>query len=116
MNTTERKIVTVIQVRRGSSRLPDKVFRPLSGKSLFVRQVERVLAAKGSGTVVVATTMNPADDLVGEVCQQEGLECFRGHDDDLLDRHYQAALTCGADIVIKLPGDCPLIDPAVVGT
>jgi len=116
MNTTERKIVTVIQVRRGSSRLPDKVFRPLSGKSLFVRQVERVLAAKLSGTVVVATTMNPADDLVWEVCQQEGLECFRGHDDDLLDRHYQAALKHGADIVIKIPGDCPLIDPAVIDT
>jgi transketolase len=116
MNTTERKIVTVIQVRRGSSRLPDKVFRPLSGKSLFVRQVERVLAAKLSGTVVVATTMNPADDLVWEVCQQEGLECFRGHDEDLLDRHYRAALKYGADTVIKIPGDCPLIDPAVIDT
>ncbi|HEY4288823.1 MAG TPA: thiamine pyrophosphate-dependent enzyme [Puia sp.] len=114
MNTTERKIVTVIQVRRGSSRLPDKVFRPLSGKSLFVRQVERVLASKLSGTVVVATTMNPADDLVWEVCQQEGLECFRGHNEDLLDRHYQAALKYGADTVIKIPGDCPLIDPAVI--
>ena len=116
MNTTERKIVTVIQVRRGSSRLPDKVFRPLSGKSLFVRQVERVLASTLSGTVVVATTMNPADDLVWEVCQQEGLECFRGHDDDLLDRHYRAALKFGADVVIKIPGDCPLIDPAVIDT
>ena len=116
MNTTERKIVTVIQVRRGSSRLPDKVFRSLLGKSLFVRQVERVLASKLCGTVVVATTMNPADDLVWEVCQQEGLECFRGHGEDLLDRHYQAALKYGADTVIKIPGDCPLIDPAVIDT
>jgi len=114
MNTTERKIVTVVQVRRGSSRLPDKVFRPLSGKSLFVRQVERVLASKLCGQVVVATTTNAADDLVWEVCQQEGLECFRGHDQDLLDRHYQAAVRYGADTVIKIPGDCPLIDPAVI--
>jgi len=114
MNTTERKIVTVVQVRRGSSRLPDKVFRPLSGKSLFVRQVERVLASKLCGQVVVATTTNAADDLVWEVCQQEGLECFRGHDQDLLDRHYQAALKYGADTVIKIPGDCPLIDPVVI--
>jgi transketolase len=114
MNTTERKIVTVVQVRRGSSRLPDKVFRPLSGKSLFVRQVERVLASKLCGQVVVATTTNAADDLVWEVCQQEGLECFRGHDQDLLDRHYQAAVKYGADTVIKIPGDCPLIDPAVI--
>lgn len=94
--------------------MPDKVFRPLSGKSLFVRQVERVLASKLCGTVVVATTMNPADDLVWEVCQEEGLECFRGDDQDLLDRHYQAALKYEADIVIKIPGDCPLIDPAVI--
>jgi len=114
MNTRERKIVTVVQVRRGSSRLPDKVFRPLSGKSLFVRQVERVKASRLCGQVVVATTTNAADDLVWEVCQQEGLECFRGHDQDLLDRHYQAALKYGADIVIKIPGDCPLIDPTVI--
>src|ERR1700759_3855978 len=116
MNTTNSKIVTVVQVRRGSSRLPDKVFRPLSGKSLFVRQVERVRASRLSGTGVVATTMNPADDLVWEVCQEEGLECFRGHDNDLLARHYQAALKYGADTVIKIPGDCPLIDPAVIDT
>lgn len=114
MNTTERKIVTVVQVRRGSSRLPDKVFRPLSGKSLFVRQVERVMASRLCGQVVVATTLNPADDLVWEVCQQEGIECFRGHSEDLLDRHYRAALQYGADTVIKIPGDCPLIDPAVI--
>jgi transketolase len=86
----------------------------LSGKSLFVRQVERVLASTLCGQVVVATTENAADDLVWEVCQQEGLECFRGHDQDLLDRHYQAALKYGADVVIKIPGDCPLIDPAVI--
>ena len=116
MNTTERKIVTVVQVRRGSSRLPDKVFRSLSGKSLFVRQVERVKASGLCGTVVVATTTNAADDLVWEVCQEEGIECFRGHSEDLLDRHYQAALKYGADTVIKIPGDCPLIDPVVIDT
>jgi transketolase len=114
MNTTERNIVTIIQVRRGSSRLPDKVFRPLSGKSLFVRQVERVRASRLCGRVVVATTLNAADDLVWEACEQEGWECFRGHDQDLLDRHYQAALKYGADTVIKIPGDCPLIDPAII--
>ncbi|HTI10962.1 MAG TPA: thiamine pyrophosphate-dependent enzyme [Puia sp.] len=114
MNTTERKIVTVIQVRRGSSRLPDKVFRPLAGKSLFVRQVERVRASRLCGQVVVATTLDPADDLVATACEQEGWECFRGHGSDLLDRHYQAALQYGADTVIKIPGDCPLIDPVVI--
>lgn len=114
MNTTERNIVTIIQVRRGSSRLPDKVFRPLSGKSLFVRQVERVRASRLCGRVVVATTLDPADDLVWTACQELGWDCFRGSDQDLLDRHYQAALKYGADTVIKIPGDCPLIDPAII--
>src|ERR1700754_3271273 len=104
MNTRERNIVTIIQVRRGSSRLPDKVFRPLSGKSLFVRQVERVRASRLCGRVVVATTLNPADDLVWTACQELGWDCFRGSDQDLLDRHYQVALTYGADTVIKIPG------------
>ena len=84
------------------------------GKSLFVRQVERVRAASLCGQVVVATTMDPADDLVWDACQAEGWECFRGHGEDLLDRHYQAALIYGADTVIKIPGDCPLIDPGVI--
>lgn len=110
----DKKIVTIIQVRRGSSRLPDKVFRPLGGKSLFVRQVERVRAAKLVGKVVVATTMDAADDLVWTACQEEGWECYRGHGTDLLDRHYQAAVKYGADTVIKIPGDCPLIDPVVI--
>jgi transketolase len=79
-----------------------------------VRQVERVMASRLCGKVVVATTENPADDLVWEVCQQAGIACFRGHSEDLLDRHYQAALQYGADTVIKIPGDCPLIDPAVI--
>jgi len=114
MTTTEPTIVTIVQVRRGSSRLPDKVFRPLAGKSLFLRQVERIRASRLCGQVVVATTLDPADDLVAETCRQEGLECFRGDGTDLLDRHYQAALLYGADIVIKIPGDCPLIDPVII--
>lgn len=71
-------------------------------------------ASRLCGQVVVATTLDPADDLVYTACQQEGWDCFRGHGSDLLDRHYQAALQYGADTVIKIPGDCPLIDPVVI--
>src|SRR5882672_9812183 len=114
MNDCGRRIVTIIQTRRESTRLPDKVLMPLAGKPLFIRQVQRVQAATLTGQVVVATTPSPADDLIVDLCKQEGIECFRGHAADLLDRHYRAACHYAADIVLKIPSDCPLIDPAVI--
>src|SRR6201996_5854233 len=107
-------IITVIQTRRGSSRLPDKVLMPVQGKPLFLRQVERVAAARLAGRIIVATTLDPQDDVIEDICRQEGLDCFRGHATDVLDRHYQAALRYPADAVIKIPSDCPLIAPAVI--
>jgi spore coat polysaccharide biosynthesis protein SpsF len=87
---------------------------PLQGKPLFVRQAERVTAAGLCGRVVVATTTLKEDDPIDVVCRQEGLECYRGHPQDLLDRHYQAGLHYGVDTVVKIPSDCPLIDPIVI--
>src|SRR5258708_4950943 len=115
MNEKER-IITIIQTRRGSSRLPDKVLMPLQGKPLFVRQAERVKAARLCGRLIIATTTDPGDDPIEAVCRQEGLDCFRGDVHDLLDRHYQAALYYPAEAVIKIPSDCPLIDPAIIDT
>lgn len=114
MNLRGRSIVTIIQTRRASTRLPDKVLMPLAGKPLFVQQVRRVQAAFLSGQVVVATTLSAADDRVVEICREEGIECHRGHAADLLDRHYRAACLYSADIVLKIPSDCPLIDPEII--
>ncbi|HXH17442.1 MAG TPA: glycosyltransferase family protein [Chitinophagales bacterium] len=113
-------ILTIIQARRGSSRLPDKVLLPLAGKPLLARMAERVLAARNAGTVVVATTTEAQDDVIAGLCERENLTCFRGHPTDLLDRHYQAAVwwmqsSDNPDIaVVKIPSDCPLIDPQVI--
>jgi spore coat polysaccharide biosynthesis protein SpsF len=87
---------------------------PLQDKPLFVRQAERVQAARLSGQVVIATTTREEDDVIAAICDREGLDCYRGHPQDLLDRHYQAALEFGGDPVIKIPSDCPLIDPAII--
>jgi spore coat polysaccharide biosynthesis protein SpsF len=87
---------------------------PLMGKPLFVRQAERVQAAALSGLVVIATTTEPQDDRIVETCAAEGLVCFRGDATDLLDRHYRAARQFDADVVVKIPSDCPLIDPVVI--
>ncbi|MBC7936589.1 MAG: glycosyltransferase family protein [Rhizobacter sp.] len=107
-------IVTIMQTRTGSSRLPAKVLMPLAGKPLFVQQVKRVQAAALCGMVVVATTTDNTDDVIENICIEEGFHCFRGHPTDLLDRHYQAALYYEASVVVKIPSDCPLIDPGII--
>jgi spore coat polysaccharide biosynthesis protein SpsF len=108
------KTVIIIQARTGSSRLPGKILLPLAGRPLLERMVQRVLAASSDFELVVATTTDPADDAVLDLCRAIDVDCFRGHPFDLLDRHYKAVLCADADIVVKIPSDCPLIDPSVI--
>jgi spore coat polysaccharide biosynthesis protein SpsF len=107
-------IVTVIQARMNSSRLPYKVMMSLAEKPLLLRLVERVKESKLSGCIVVATTTDDSDNPIYELCKKNGINVFRGHTYDLLDRHYKAGLKYDADVVVKIPSDCPLIDPAVI--
>lgn len=108
------KIITVIQARMSSTRLPGKVILPLLGKPLLIRMIERVNSAKLVGDVIVATSTNADDDEIEVLCNQNNLICSRGHLTDLLDRHYQVAKQFNADAVVKIPSDCPLIDPKVI--
>ncbi|WP_394840239.1 glycosyltransferase family protein [Pendulispora rubella] len=108
------KTLVVVQARSTSSRLPRKVLRPLAGKPMLVRQLERIDAARTAFDLVVATTTDPADDAVAEVTRRAGFDVFRGHPTDLLDRHYRLAAAKKADVVVKIPSDCPLIDPDAI--
>lgn len=107
-------IVTVIQARMGSTRLPGKVVLPLAGGPLLLRLLERVNASKLKGTVIVAATIDSEDDIITDICKIEDIPVYRGSINDLLERHYMAALPYKPDAVIKIPSDCPLIDPAVI--
>jgi spore coat polysaccharide biosynthesis protein SpsF len=106
--------LVVVQARTGSSRLPGKVLLPVAGAPLLERMLERVLWSRTPFALVVATTWDPADDAIAALCERLGAGCFRGHPADLLDRHYQVARAEGADVVVKIPSDCPLIDPAAI--
>lgn len=108
------KIVVVIQARTGSTRLPNKVMMPLAGRPLLERMIERVTAASLPSEVIVATTTERDDEPIRRLCDEFGVRCYSGNPTDLLDRHYRAGLACSADVVVKIPSDCPLIDPRVI--
>ena len=97
-----------------STRLPNKIMMPLADKPLLIRMMERVTASKIANDYVVATTDTEEDDKVVEICESENIKCFRGHPTDLLDRHYKAGLGFNADVVVKIPSDCPLIDFKII--
>ncbi|SRR5579884_4314881 len=108
------RAIICIQARMTSSRLPGKVLMPLAHAPLLERMIERVQAARVGAKIVVITSRDRADDPIASLCRRLGIECFRGHRTDLLDRHYQAAKHYEATIVAKIPSDCPLIDPSVI--
>ncbi len=108
------RILIVIQARTGSSRLHGKIFLPLAGKELLIRMVERVERSRFKSIIAVATTTGSEDDRVIELCKKENKLFFRGSVDDLLDRHYKAGLHFNAEIIAKIPSDCPLIDTEII--
>jgi spore coat polysaccharide biosynthesis protein SpsF len=108
------KVVVVIQARLGSTRLPGKVLLPLKGRPLLERMLARVGQAKTADEIVVATTRQASDASIASLAAACGVRCIAGHPDDLVDRHLQAARLTEADAIVKIPSDCPLIDPAVI--
>ncbi|HZQ25974.1 MAG TPA: aminotransferase class III-fold pyridoxal phosphate-dependent enzyme [Terriglobales bacterium] len=106
--------VAIVQARLGSSRLPGKTLAEIAGQPMLWHVVNRVRKANLVQRVVVATTENSWDDRIAEFCVQAGVSCFRGSEEDVLDRFYQAARASGAEVIVRITADCPLIDPAVV--
>ncbi|KUG25635.1 n-acetylneuraminate cytidylyltransferase [hydrocarbon metagenome] len=110
----EIRIVTVVQARTSSSRLPNKILLEVLGKPLLIRLLERISTSKLVGKIVVATSTEKDDNPIEKLCKENNIEIYRGSLNDLLDRHYQVAKIFNADAVVKIPSDCPLIDPSVI--
>jgi spore coat polysaccharide biosynthesis protein SpsF len=108
------KTVATIEARTTSSRLPGKVLLPVLGKPLLDLLIERLRRVPQIDQVVVATTVNTGDDAIEDVARRLGAGCFRGSEEDVLDRVLRAARSHGADVIVEITGDCPLIDPPTV--
>ncbi|MEA2578154.1 MAG: spore coat polysaccharide biosynthesis protein SpsF [Chloroflexota bacterium] len=107
-------VLCVLQARVSSSRLPGKVLMPLLGEPMLARQIERIQRAKLLDAITVATSDQPSDDGIAGLCASLGVDGFRGDLDDVLDRFYGAAAPRRPDHVVRLTGDCPLTDPALL--
>jgi len=106
-------IVCIVQARMGATRFPDKVISNIYGKPMIIRVLERLMFSKLIDTVVVATSISNKDDIIEKVCKENHYSVFRGSEDDVLDRYFQTAEAYEADIIVRVTGDCPLIDPNI---
>ncbi len=110
------RTVAIIQARMTSTRLPGKVLQDIAGRPMLAWTVERARRATTLDDVTVATTTDLSDDPLEAYCREQGYPCARGSLNDVLDRYYQAAKQFGADVIVRLTSDCPLIDPDVIDT
>jgi len=114
LSRKELKVVAIVQTRMASSRLPGKVLADIGGQPMLVRVVERARRARLLAKLVVATSTDSDDDPIAAVCAERGYDCHRGDPLDVLDRYVQTARRFEAEVIVRLTGDCPLIDPEVI--
>ncbi|MGB8707618.1 MAG: glycosyltransferase family protein [Dehalococcoidia bacterium] len=108
------KIVSTIEARMASTRLPGKIMKEILGRPMLELLIERLKRAKKVDEIIVATTVNPEDEVVTRLAERVGVKWFRGSSDDVLDRVLQAAKAFKADVIVEMTGDCPLLDPEIV--
>jgi len=108
------KVVIVVQARMGSTRLPNKVMKPIGGAPMIEILLSRLARATEAHEILVATSVDPRNQPLADHVTRLGHKCYRGSEDDVLDRYLQAAKSANADVVVRITGDCPLVDPALV--
>ncbi|MDP2030676.1 MAG: aminotransferase class III-fold pyridoxal phosphate-dependent enzyme [Thiobacillus sp.] len=108
------KVVAIVQARMGSTRLPNKVLKPIMGKPMIELLLTRLTRAKEIDEIVVATSEDSRNLPLIDAVSALGYRCYAGSENDVLDRYIQAAKMASAEVVVRITGDCPLIDAALV--
>jgi len=108
------KVSALVQARMGSTRLPGKVLKPIVGKSMIELLLTRLSKSSELDEIVVATSKDAKNDELQLVVESLGYRCTRGSEKDVLSRFYESAKFIGADVVVRITGDCPLVDSKLV--
>jgi len=109
-----KRVVAIVQARMRSTRLPGKVLMTVLGKSLLGYLIDRMRKARLIDDIVIATSVEPADDVIVKYCATHNVECFRGSEGDVLSRYFEAASVYHADFIVRVCSDSPLIDPLLI--
>ena|SRR3989338_3553423 len=108
------KVIAIIQARMKSIRLPGKVMKKVLGKPLIGYLLERLNFSKKINKIILATSTDSSNDILCNYVTHQGFEVYRGKETDVLDRFYQAAQLYRSASIVRITGDCPLVDPQVV--
>ena len=108
------KIVAIVQARMGSTRLPGKVLKKIAGIPALEILLKRLSRSKLIGEICVATSHNIENDQLCNAVEEIGYRVIRGSENDVLQRFCDAAVATSADIIVRITGDCPVIDPYLV--
>lgn len=108
------KIVAIVQARMGATRFPGKVLRTIGGVPMIGLLLQRLSRSKRLSQIVVATSVDPRNEPLAEYVRSIGYVAFQGSENDVLDRYFHAARQAEADVVVRITGDCPLVDPTLV--
>ncbi len=108
------KIVAIVQARMGSTRLPNKVMKPIGGIPMIELLLTRLSKSQQIDQIVLATSIDPRNNTLVDHVEKLGYVCVRGSENDVLNRYFVAARQVNAEIIIRITGDCPMVDPALV--
>ncbi|SCG81920.1 putative protein MJ1063 [Proteiniborus sp. DW1] len=108
------KVLCIVQARMGSERLPGKVIKPILGKPMILYTLNRLKRSKYVDEIVLATSTNEIEEPLVQIVRQEGYNIFRGDENNVLKRYVDAYKEFGGDVIVRVTGDCPLIDPQIV--
>ncbi|TSC87193.1 MAG: acylneuraminate cytidylyltransferase [Parcubacteria group bacterium Gr01-1014_8] len=112
-----KKRIAIIQARMNSSRMPGKILKEISGKPALWHLIENIRPSKQLTDIIVATTMNTADDVIADFTKENAVTCFRGSEENVLERFYEAAKSIGvkdSDIIVRITADDIFMDPYII--
>lgn len=106
--------ILIIQAHMASTRLPNKIMKEICGKKVLLHDYNRCCRVKNVDKVIIATSTNKENDAIEDFCKENNIECFRGSENDVLDRYYECAKKYNPEYVVRVTSDCPLLEPKLI--
>lgn len=114
INTNMSKVSAIVQARMDSSRFPGKTMMDIAGKPMLAHIIERLERVSSVEEIIVATSIRDSNKPIADLAEKYNIPSFRGSEEDVLDRYYQAARKHNSNVIVRITADCPFVDPQVI--